>query len=73
MSVNFPCRGCWWAESGRCFNDDLGLGPAPRNNPIFTGQNGFEVTNAHLNICAETGPSGRRINSARYILSRALK
>lgn len=56
-----PCSTCWWSEGGRCFNDKLGLGPAPRDKPIFSGQNGFQQTAHHIMQCETVG--GQRVDS----------
>jgi hypothetical protein len=59
---NDPCKGCWWIEGGRCFNDGLaplyGLEKAPRDAPIFSGKNGFATDDQHITNCMEV--SGRK-------------
>lgn len=72
--ANFPCHGCWWGENHRCYNDNLGLGEAPRDAPIFSGKNGFEQTDAHLSVCASVhGREDRRacVGSFQKSLRRA--
>lgn len=53
--TNYPCRGCWWTESGRCYNANLGKGEPPRGHPLFSGKNGFEQSDSHLELCASMG------------------
>ena len=51
--LRLACRRCWWKESGRCFNDDLGEVPRSNISPI-TGKEtdmmwrvGWEITDDH--------------------------
>lgn len=59
MSVNEPCAGCWWKEGGRCYQDKLahvhGMDKAPRNRPLFSGENGLEITGPLLDACLAQG------------------
>lgn len=53
---NVPCKGCWWIEGGRCYQDKLadihGLERAPRNGP-FGSSNGLEITDGLITACVE--------------------
>lgn len=55
---NLPCKGCWWIEGGRCYQDKLadihGLTAAPRNG-LFAEGNGLEITDALITACVERG------------------
>lgn len=65
---NLPCKGCFWIEGGKCYNDKLayaqGLDKTPRGNPIGSGLNGLEVDDPLLTACVETG--GHASKSAIY-------
>ena len=58
MVANTPCRGCWWIEGGKCFNDKLGA--VPRGRPLFSGENGMEIDDALLEKCIADGPQVRK-------------
>jgi hypothetical protein len=64
LSKNLPCHGCFWIESGRCFQDKLadihGLDRAPRNAPLFSGLNGLEITDGLITACVERGVHQRK-------------
>ncbi len=53
---NIPCKGCFWIENKRCYQDKLadihGLEEAPRNG-IFNPDNGLEITDALITACVE--------------------
>jgi hypothetical protein len=53
---NVPCKGCWWIEGDRCYQDKLadihGLERAPRNGLFATG-NGLEITDGLITACLE--------------------
>ena len=55
---NLPCKGCWWIEGGRCYQDKLadihGLTAAPRNG-LFAEGNGLEITDGLITACVERG------------------
>lgn len=56
---NLPCKGCFWIEGGRCYQDKLAdvhdLERAPRNAPLFSGLNGLEITDPLITACVERG------------------
>jgi len=60
---NTPCKGCWWIEGGRCYQDKLadvhGLESAPRNGPGAPG-NGLEITDALISACMDRGVHERK-------------
>lgn len=60
---NIPCKGCWWIESGRCYQDKLadihGLEKAPRNG-LFAPGNGLEITDALITACLDRGVHERK-------------
>ncbi|MCS4088524.1 hypothetical protein [Rhizobium sp. BK176] len=60
---NLPCKGCWWIESGRCYQDKLadvhGLTEAPRNG-LFAEGNGLEITDALITACVERDVQERK-------------
>jgi hypothetical protein len=60
MNTNDPCKACFWLESRRCWNGNLGLGKPPRGAPLFSGENGFVLTDQHLEICADVGGRNTR-------------
>lgn len=60
---NLPCRGCWFIEGGRCYQDKLadihGLKAAPRNG-LFAPGNGLEITDALITACLDRGVHERK-------------
>lgn len=60
---NLPCHGCWWIESGRCYQDRLadvhGLEKAPRNG-IGAPGNGLEITDDLITACLNRGVHARK-------------
>lgn len=60
---NIPCKGCWWVEGGRCYQDKLadvhGLERAPRNG-LFAEGNGLEITDGLITACLERGVHQRK-------------
>lgn len=62
---NLPCKGCWWIERGRCYQDKLadihGFEKAPRNG-LFAepGTNGLEITDALITACLDRGVHERK-------------
>lgn len=64
MNKNLPCYGCWWIEGGRCYQDKLadvhGLEKAPRGAPMFSGENGLEITDPLIEACMDRGVHQRK-------------
>ena len=60
---NLPCKGCWWLEGGRCYQDKLadvhGLDEAPRNGLFSTG-NGLEITDGLITACLDRNVHTRK-------------
>lgn len=60
---DLPCKGCWWIEGNRCYQDKLadihGLTEAPRNG-LFADGNGLEITDALITACVERGVQTRK-------------
>ena len=60
---NEPCKGCWWLEGGRCYQDKLadihGLEKAPRNG-LFAPGNGLEITDGLITACLDRSVHTRK-------------
>jgi hypothetical protein len=59
---NLPCKGCWWIEGARCYQDKLadvhGLARAPRiGDPKPYG---LEITDALITACMSRGVHERK-------------
>lgn len=61
---NLPCKGCWWIEGGRCYQDKIadvhGLEKAPRGAPIGSGLNGLEITDELITACLDRAVHTRK-------------